>query len=226
LRAENDLAGSLAAYSRATEIDPGLFLAQFKKGHVSSFQGDIEGASRAYRAAIDGAPPEQKATLAMLSAHRHLFVGDLQGTLDELMRLADSLEAMGTPPAMVEEFQVQILTEYAAAKDHAEAARELVANDPNPRRLEPYYRLLGTVALRSGDAEQAAVLLRKADVAGDLLVRYDLARAEEASGHPDEARDLYLEVSRYNFNSIGFALTRSEAAARAAALQPELKSPR
>jgi Flp pilus assembly protein TadD len=283
LRAENDLASSLAAYSRATEIDPGLFLAQFKKGHVSSFQGDIEGASRAYRAAIDGAPSELKATLAMLSTHRHLFVGDLQGTLDELMRLADTLEAMGTPPSMVEEFQVQILTEYAtaalygdrlelaaasitrrnalqraigeklgddderlrlfdceiwdgllaahrgdaaAAKVHAEAARELVANDANPRRLEPYYGLLGKVALRSGDAEQAAALLRKADVGGDLLVRYDLARAEETSGHPDEARELYLGISTYNFNSIGFALTRSEATARAAALQPGLRSPR
>lgn len=115
LRAEDDLAGSLAAYSRATEIDAGLFLAQFKKGHVGSFQGDIEGASRAYRAAIDSSPTEQKATLAMYSAHRHLFVGDLQGTLDELIRLADLVKAMGTPPAMAEEMQVQILTEHATA---------------------------------------------------------------------------------------------------------------
>jgi tetratricopeptide (TPR) repeat protein len=278
LRAENDLEGSLAAYSRATEIDPGLVLAQFKKGHVSSFQGDLDGASRAYKSAIDAAPPDLKATLAMIGANRYLYVGDLQGTLDELIRLADSVEAMGTPPSMVEELQVQILTAHAtaalygdqldqaaasiarrnaleraigeklgdadderlrqfdceiwdgmlaahrgdaaAARAHAEAARELVANDANPRRLEPYYRLLGTVALRSGDAEQAAALLRKADFGGDLLVRYDLARAEEASGHPEEARKLYLEVSKWNFNSVGFALTRSEAAARAAGLSP------
>jgi len=279
LRAEDDLAGALTAYTRATEIDPGLVFGQFKKGHVSSFRGDLEGASRAYQAAIAIAPPEMKASLALTGANRHIYVGDVQGTLDELLRLADSLETMGTPKSMVEELQVQILTEhamaalyadeldqaaasiarrnalqrsigaklgdpdgerlrrsdceiwdgllaahrgdFAAARAHAEAAKELVANDSNPRRLEPYYRLLGTVALRSGDAEQAAALLSKADVGGDLLVRFDLAKAEEASGHPDEARKLYLEISKYNFNSIGFALTRSEAAARAAALAPE-----
>jgi tetratricopeptide (TPR) repeat protein len=279
LRAKGDLAGSYAAYSQATKLDPALTLAQFKKGHVSSFRGDLPGANEAYEAAIESAPPELKATLALIAANRYIYVGNLQGTLDELIRLADSVEAMGTPPSMVEEMQMQILTVHAeaalqagrleeaaksiarrnalqraigeelgdpnekrlrlfdchiwdgllaayrdepeAARAEAETARELVANDANPRQLEPYYWLLGVTALRSGNGEQAAALLRRADIANDPLIRYYLAMAEEATGNLEEAKKLYLEVSRWNFNSIGFALVRSEAAEHAAALTPK-----
>jgi tetratricopeptide (TPR) repeat protein len=76
-------------------------------------------------------------------------------------------------------------------------------------------------ALRSGNGEQAAALLRRADIANDPLIRYYLAMAEEATGNLEEAKKLYLEVSRWNFNSIGFALVRSEAAEHAAALTPK-----
>ena len=114
--------------------------------------------------------------------------------------------------------------EPGAAKAQAEAARELVANDANPRRLEPYYWLLGVAALRLGDVDQAAALLRRADVGNGVLVRYYLTMAEEATGNADEVRELNLEVSKWNFNSIGFALVRPAAAERAAALTPKESS--
>lgn len=107
--------GSLAVYTRATELEPALTLAQFKKGHVSSFLGDTDGAGRAYQTAIATAASELKVTLAMVGARRHLYVGETVKTLDELIRLADAVETMGTPPSMVEEMQGQILTDHATA---------------------------------------------------------------------------------------------------------------
>ncbi len=50
-----------------------------------------------------------------------------------------------------------------------------------------------------------------------MYIRYHLALAEEGAGNSAEAKKLFREVSEWNFNSVGFALVREDAAAKAGA---------
>ena len=100
------------------------------------------------------------------------------------------------------------------ATEHANAITALVDNDENPRKLEPAHWVLGMSALQAGDFATAAEHLRQADHANTMFVRYQLAVAEEGIGNETEAKKLFGEVAVFNFNSIGFALTRADASAR------------
>ncbi len=118
-RAQQDLEGALAAYTKATELDPALSVAQLKKGHVASFLGNIAEARAAYDAGVDSAPPENRAVYANYRAFTHIHGGDVQGSLDELATLADQVEAMGTPAHQVKGVQVFTLDNHATAALHA-----------------------------------------------------------------------------------------------------------
>jgi Tfp pilus assembly protein FimV len=67
--------------------------------------------------------------------------------------------------------------------------------------------------MREHDAVKAAAEYREADLTDDY-VRYQLALALEASGHAEDARRLFREVAEWNFNSVGFALSRRDAIRR------------
>lgn len=119
MRAENDLDAALAAYTQATDTDPTLAAAQVKNGHVNSFLGNIEEARAAYDAAIESGSPEAKATFANYRAFTHIHAGDVQGSIDELAELADSVAEMGTPADQVKGIQVFTLTNEATAALHS-----------------------------------------------------------------------------------------------------------
>lgn len=101
------------------------------------------------------------------------------------------------------------------ATEHAFAIATLVGNDEDPRKLEPAHWIYGMSALQLGDFAGAVEHLRKADHANNMFVRYQLALAEEGLGNSEEAKKLFADVASFNFNSVGFALTRNDAAARA-----------
>jgi len=118
-RAQNDLDGALEAYDLATETDPGMAQAQFKKGHVISFLGNYGDALDAFDAAIAVVEPETKATYATYRAFTYLHAGDIDTALDLLDSLADEVEAMGTPADQIKGQQVFALTSEATAALHA-----------------------------------------------------------------------------------------------------------
>lgn len=103
---------------------------------------------------------------------------------------------------------------YAA--EQAEAIGTLLAEDENPRKMEPAHYVLGMSALNAGDNAAAAEHLRQADHANNIFVRYQLALAEEALGNTEVANKLFDEVASFNFNSVGFALVGRDAGSRAA----------
>jgi tetratricopeptide (TPR) repeat protein len=103
--------------------------------------------------------------------------------------------------------------DIALARRKAEAHRALVFADRNPRRLEGYHALLGLTAMRDHDAVKAVEEYRQADLTDDY-VRYQLAIALEASGNTEEAKRIFREVAEWNFNSVGFALSRRDAMRR------------
>ena len=104
----------------------------------------------------------------------------------------------------------------AGAAEHAGKIAALVADDENPRKMEPVHWVLGMSALVAGDHAEAVEHLRQADHANNMYIRYQLARAEEGAGNVEQARKLYSEVASFNFNSVGFALVGKDAKARAA----------
>lgn len=112
-----------------------------------------------------------------------------------------------------------LLAAYAGNADgaiqHSNMISALVESDDNPRKMEPAHWLRGMNALQAGDYSAAVSELRNADHRNNMFIRYHLALAEAGDGNSDAAKKLFGEVARFNFNSVGFALVRIEAAARA-----------
>jgi tetratricopeptide (TPR) repeat protein len=102
-----------------------------------------------------------------------------------------------------------------AAAEHAAAIKLLVEGDENPRKFEGAHWVLGRSALQAGDFATAVDHLRQANHANNIFIRYYLAVAEEGNGNAEEAAKLFNEIASFNFNSVGYALIRQEAAARA-----------
>ncbi|MEE8138158.1 MAG: tetratricopeptide repeat protein, partial [Thermoanaerobaculia bacterium] len=106
---------------------------------------------------------------------------------------------------------------FDLAVEKAEANAELLENDNNPRKMEPYHRVIGLVHLLQGDYAKAVEHYRQANL-NTMYIKFHLAQALEGLGETEEARRLFKEVSEWNFNSVGFALVHEEAAARAASI--------
>ena len=101
-----------------------------------------------------------------------------------------------------------------AAEQNAAEIASIVANDDNPRKMEPVHWVLGMAALNEGDYADAVTELRQADHANNMYIRFKLAQALEGAGEVDEAMPLYQQVADFNFNSVGFALIGDEAEAK------------
>ncbi|MFQ5548451.1 MAG: tetratricopeptide repeat protein [Woeseia sp.] len=108
--------------------------------------------------------------------------------------------------------------DYAAAETYAEEFAQLLAEDDNPRKMEPYHELLGLIALQQEDYESAVGHYRQANLStspgfnGDVKNIYRLARALQGAGQTEEADELLDEVANWNFNSVWFAMLKREAA--------------
>jgi tetratricopeptide (TPR) repeat protein len=103
-----------------------------------------------------------------------------------------------------------------AAEGAASEIATIVADDDNPRKMEPVHRVRGTAALKAGDFETAATELGEADHANNMYIRYQLAEALAGAGRGEEAQPLYQQVADFNFNSVGFALVGDDAEQKAA----------
>jgi len=135
----------------------------------------------------------------------------------ELMR--ENARVVGTPAfANIQETQIAFFDgqlaafrgDYKGAKAQEKKVADLVAGENNPRKMEPYHELSGMVALRQKNWKQAVAEFRQSDLT-QLHNKYQLAQALEAGNGKDEAQKLYKEVALNNFNTIDFALLRSEA---------------
>ncbi|MFQ5610390.1 MAG: hypothetical protein ACE5F8_09005, partial [Woeseiaceae bacterium] len=106
---------------------------------------------------------------------------------------------------------------YEQAAARAEEIAAIVADDDNPRKMEPYHELLALIAWKQGDHETAIGHYRKANMStapnfGDVKNAYRLATSLRATGENDEADALMDEVANWNFNSAWFAMLRNRAA--------------
>lgn len=105
--------------------------------------------------------------------------------------------------------------DYAAAEAKVDEIATLVEPNANPRKMEPVHELQGLIALEQDQFEDAAMHLRQANHANNMMVKYRLAQALEGAGATDEAMALYKDIANYNFNSVNVALIRKDAIAKA-----------
>lgn len=109
--------------------------------------------------------------------------------------------------------------DYATAKAKAEEFAGLLADDSNPRKMEPYHELLGLTALEQSDYALAIKHYRQANLstspgAGDVKNTFMLAQALRRGGQSGEADKLLAEIANWNFNSAWFAMLKKDAAGR------------
>jgi len=228
-----------AAYDEAIAIAPVESKAGYAvyKGFTNIHGGDVPAAigeleSLADQVASMGTPQDQVKGLQVFALSSAAFAAMHTGLLDEAAALVarrnelqmSIAEDVGTDDARrIQEANCQFFDGLLAAYQgnsegaaaHANAIAALVENDENPRKLEPAHWVFGLSALQSGDYAGAVEHLRQADFANDMFVRYELALAEEGMGNTAEAQQLFADVASYNFNSVAFALTKKDAAARA-----------
>jgi microcystin degradation protein MlrC len=130
---------------------------------------------------------------------------------------------VGTPEfANIQETQIAFFDgqlavakgDFKAAAKLAHKMAELVKNENNPRKMEPYHELLGLMALHKKNFKKAVTELRLADQT-QLHNKYLLAEALDATNGHDEAKKLYKEVAENNFNTVDFALLRADARKKA-----------
>jgi tetratricopeptide (TPR) repeat protein len=143
------------------------------------------------------------------------------GKLAEVLR--GNARVVGTDVfSNIQEAQIAYLEGQLAARrgDFAEAERlagrysELVAAQKNPRKMENHHELVGLTHLLQNRHREAVAEYRQANLT-NIYVKYHLALALEGAGQADEARTLFREIGTNNFNTVGFALVRKDALARA-----------
>jgi tetratricopeptide (TPR) repeat protein len=144
-------------------------------------------------------------------------IDELAQALRANARVVGTEDFSNIQEAQIAYFQGQLAArkgDYAQAQALAKKYAELVAAQKNPRKMENYHDLLGLVAYQQKKYPQAVAEWRQADLT-IIYNKYHLANALEAAGQKDEARKLYKEVAAFNFNTVGFALVRKDAIARA-----------
>lgn len=228
-----------AAYDEAIAIAPNESKASYAvyKGFTNIHGGDIPAAIDELEALADqvgpmGTPEGQVKGLQVFALNSAAFAAMHAGLFDRAESIVarrnelqmSIAEDVGTDDAnRLQEANCRLFDGLLAAyqgnadgaAEHANAITALVESDENPRKFEPARWVLGMSALKGGDFAGAVELLREADHANNMFVRYQLALAEEGAGNTEEARKLFGEVANFNFNSVGFALTKNDAAARA-----------
>ena len=107
--------------------------------------------------------------------------------------------------------------DYATAKREANRYSAIVAPDANPRKMEAFHQLQGFIAAYQGKPAEAAAHFAEGNLQ-DPYIEYQYATALDASGQSAKAKPIFKALSVYNFNSLGYALIRKDALAKAAAV--------
>jgi tetratricopeptide (TPR) repeat protein len=223
---------AIADGKEAEKVTYGVYRA-YANVHAGQAKAAIEELTEVARSADVAVPSKQINTakaFALVSAVQIALHNDLLDDAERLLGLyapvvrADA-QAVGdaantrATEAGILAWESQLAArrgDFAKALAKANEHKRLVENDQNPRRLETYHSLLGLIELRKKEFGQAVPHFRQADLT-DIYQKYHLALALEGAGQTAEARKLFQEVATWNFNSVGFALTRRDATRRATA---------
>jgi Tfp pilus assembly protein PilF len=213
-------AGFLAPFKSLTYVYAGDPAAAVKS--LEKLVTDIDGF---------GAAPEQRLNAKVLALTNAALIAMFSGLNDDAQRvltertalMRENARVVGTQAfSNIQEAQIAFFDgqlaawrgDYKQASASAKKTAALVAGENNARKMEPYHELLGLVALRQKNYKKAVAEYRQSDLT-QLHNKYQLAQALEATNAMDEARKLYRAVAVNNFNTVDFALLRSQALKKA-----------
>src|SRR5262245_256723 len=144
-------------------------------------------------------------------------IGELAEVLRANGKAVGTHEFSNMQEAQIAYFEGQLAAhrgDFAGASKLAKKYSELVTPQKNPRKMENYHDLMGLISYLQKKYPQAVAEYRQADLT-NMYNKYHLAQALEAANQGAEARKIYKEVANWNFNTVGYALVRKDAIARA-----------
>jgi tetratricopeptide (TPR) repeat protein len=144
-------------------------------------------------------------------------IGELADVLRANAKAVGTQEFTNIQEAQIAYFEGQLAAhrgDFAQASKLAKKYSDLVAPQKNPRKMENYHDLMGLINYLQKKYPQAVAEYRQADLT-NMYNKYHLAQALEAANQGAEARKIYKEVANWNFNTVGYALVRKDAIARA-----------
>ena len=226
-RADYDSAGVVGRSQQKVAFAPFRAL-------VSVYAGDPAAAITEFNqqvTAVDGMgvpdPTGAKVTALTSVAQIAIHIHNATAAEDALKRLGPMLMRQADEagnPAFKRGQQAQIAYlegwwaarrgDYAAAQNQADRINQLLAPDANPRKLEPMHQLEGFIALYQSKYQDAATHFQKGNLL-DPYIKYQLAVATEGAGDVAQAKQLFIDVANFNFNTLGFALVRTDAQKKA-----------
>lgn len=154
-----------------------------------------------------------------------------KGMNDDAERVIDNLagvlrgnaQAVGTDEfsriqeAQIAYYEGQLAAHRGDFKEALSLAKrnaELVGAQQNPRKMENYHDLMGLIYFLQRRYAKAVEEYRQADLT-NMYNKYHLALALDGARQKTEARRIFKEVAEWNFNTVGYALVRKDAQARA-----------
>jgi len=227
-------------YTTAMELEIARGYAQTAAGfsvfraYVSLHAGDPDGAIAELRQAYDMA---DAAGLESPRGFKINALGNIAQIATHYGRYDIAAEAIEARAALQRERAEEIGTDsfgrgteaniayfeglLAARQGDAETARmkadEITAlrqADANPRKMEPVHEVRGMADFFQGDYPGAAEHLALA-APGNVYARYYRAIALAETGNEAEAGEIFDELAVYNFNGVGYAMTRADILERA-----------
>jgi tetratricopeptide (TPR) repeat protein len=171
--------------------------------------------------------PESNKTIgkfqaSLTAAHIAMHDGDAQ-RLEQIVNVlrpvsqqlasdANSPTVTANQNALMNYWDTMVLVtrkKYDAALEKAESIKTAVDSLNSPDKLEPYHRALAVINYKMGNMEKAVEHIDQTDE-DYIHDKYWKAKIYEKAGKTEEAMALYQEIAEERFNSIEFALIRSE----------------
>ncbi len=227
-----------ADYQKAMDLSEPTVAAQFGiwKALVSVHAGDSAAAVAELDGligAIDGMGVDKPASakifalnnIATIATH-HGLADEARGAIDRCRALMDQRAAEVGKEEFARNQKAQLAYQegmlaartgdYAGAAAKAEEFMKLVEPNVDPRKNEPAHEIQGYTALLRGDHAAAVGHYEQTDPA-NIYARYHYGLALEGAGRAEEARAVFDDVAKHNFNFAGYALIRKDVMAKASA---------
>ncbi len=173
-RAQKDLIKARDAYAKAVELDPTDPVAYIKKGHAETFLGNMDAARAAFHEAMQYS--NNKIQPACFEAYTWLYAGDFQRGLDELLKMANTPEAVGLPATQIANAKSRCLDDAAwVAFQQGQTAKQ---DELLPQFSAALTAELDKLAAPELKASTQAYILEKEALAAAQAGRFDVAGAK------------------------------------------------
>lgn len=204
LRAQNKLDEAVAAYNDALALDPTIYTAYLKRGHVNSFLGNYEAARADYQQAR--AYDDSGNQGYTFEAAINLYAGDVDAAIEELKSALVKIESADLPASRIQSGKAGIANELGWITFHHKrlddfATYKTMRNEMALSNAEDINTERSRLNTQANNAIWDGMeLLLKGDVAGALAKseEYKELRKDDTSTSKDELYHFFQGVVKYD----------------------------